>query len=76
MAIAKHTLPDEKLRKSTYTSRTISDTRISDIIHTGTSKAKHYTMADLQKIAPGVNFPLILKQMGAVGIGAKTDNIL
>jgi len=33
-------------------------------------------MADLNKIAPGVNFPSILKQMGAVGIGAKTDNIL
>jgi len=42
-----------------------------------TAKAKHYTMADLNKIAPGLGFPQIMKDFGGGDIvGAHTNNIL
>jgi putative endopeptidase len=42
-----------------------------------TAKAKHYTMAELDKIAPGLSFPTIMKEFGGAGVvGAHTNNIL
>jgi putative endopeptidase len=42
-----------------------------------TAKAKHYTMAELDKIAPGLGFPTIMKEFGGAGVvGARTNNIL
>jgi putative endopeptidase len=55
MAIAKHTLPNDKLRSA---------------------KAKHYSMTELDKLAPGLKFPEIFRRLGAPAVGAETDNIL
>jgi len=41
-----------------------------------TAKAKHYNMADLNKLAPNLGFPVIMKLMGGPHIGKTTDNIL
>lgn len=43
-----------------------------------TAKAKHYTMAELDKLAPGLSFPQILADLGGAApqIGAHTNNIL
>ncbi|KAJ1492675.1 hypothetical protein T484DRAFT_1930886 [Baffinella frigidus] len=55
MAIAKHTLPNDKLRSA---------------------KAKHYSMAELNKLAPGIKFPEIFRRLGAPNVGVQSDNIL
>mmetsp|Transcript_38149 Transcript_38149/g.90131 ORF Transcript_38149/g.90131 Transcript_38149/m.90131 type:complete len:744 (+) Transcript_38149:96-2327(+) len=40
------------------------------------AKPKHYTMAELDKLAPGVAFPRLLELMGGADVGKNSNNIL
>jgi len=70
-AIAKHTLPLQHTHTRTHTQHTQVETAIAK--HTlpsqqlRSAKAKHYTMTELDKIAPGLGFPQIMKDFGGAG---------